>query len=120
VRCSRKLLWVSVRARVWEMRLRSYSPSAREIASRVWESAMPVRMSLVWKRERKPSAIRAIDQEIGRLEKRISGYERLLAEREHLLRARAALTGEPSKQAARVKRVSQDEIAVFIEEHPGS
>ena len=65
-------------------------------------------------------AIRAIDQEIGRLEKRISGYERLLAERERLLRARAALTGEPSAQGVRVKRVSQDEIAAFIEEHPGS
>lgn len=65
-------------------------------------------------------AIRAIDQEIGRLEKRMSGYERLLAERERLLRARAALTGEPSKEAARVKRVSQDEIAAFLEEHPGS
>jgi hypothetical protein len=65
-------------------------------------------------------AIRAIDQEIGRLEKRISGYERLLAERERLLRARAALTGEPSAKVARAKRVSQDEIAAFIEEHPGS
>jgi hypothetical protein len=66
-------------------------------------------------------AIRAIDQEIGRLEKRMSGYERLLAERERLLRARAALTGEPSKESgARVRRVSQDEIAAFIEEHPGS
>ena len=54
------------------------------------------------------------------MEKRISGYERLLAERERLLRARAALTGEPSKEAARVKRVSQDEIAAFIEAHPGS
>ena len=65
-------------------------------------------------------AIRAIDQEIGRLDKRISGYERLLAERERLLRARAALTGEPSAQGVRVRRVSQDEIAAFIEEHPGS
>lgn len=65
-------------------------------------------------------AIRAIDQEIGRLDKRISGYERLLTERERLLRARAALTGEPSGTGARVKRVSQDEIAAFIEEHPGS
>jgi hypothetical protein len=65
-------------------------------------------------------AIRAIDQEIGRLDKRMSGYERLLAERERLLRARAALTGEPSGKGARVKRVSQDEIAAFIEKHPGS
>ncbi len=65
-------------------------------------------------------AIRAIDQEIGRLDKRLSGYEQLVAERERLLRARAALTGEPSEKAARVKRVSQDEIAAFIEVHPGS
>jgi hypothetical protein len=54
------------------------------------------------------------------LDKRISGYERLLVERERLMRARAALTGEPSETKTRAKRVSQDEIAAFIAEHPGS
>ena len=54
------------------------------------------------------------------MDKRLSGYERLLAERERLLSARAALTGEPSAKEPRARRVSQDEIAAFIEAHPGS
>ncbi|HWY91095.1 MAG TPA: hypothetical protein VNY31_10530 [Solirubrobacteraceae bacterium] len=62
--------------------------------------------------------IHQIDQELARVQKGLSGYEPLLRERERLLRARAALTGEPVRSAR--ARTSQDEVAAFLAEHPGS
>jgi hypothetical protein len=61
--------------------------------------------------------VREIDQELKRLNKR---EEALAAERERLLTARAALTGKASVGPARGRRISQDDIATFLDEHPGS
>src|SRR5271154_802417 len=61
--------------------------------------------------------VREIDQELKRLNKRV---EALAAERERLLTARAALTGRASVGPARGRRISQDDIAAFLTEHPGS
>ena len=61
--------------------------------------------------------VREIDQELKRLNKR---EEALAAERERLLNARAALTGRASVGPARGRRISQDDIAAYLAEHPGS
>jgi hypothetical protein len=64
--------------------------------------------------------MREIDQELERINKGLSGYESLLAERERLLAARAALSGEtPAKGGAR-GRISQDDVAAYLAEHPDS
>jgi hypothetical protein len=61
--------------------------------------------------------VREIDEELSRLEKR----ERALAtERERLLSARAALTGRAGAGPARGRRISQDDVAHYLTEHPGS
>lgn len=61
--------------------------------------------------------VREIDQELSRLEKR----EKALAEeRERLLSARAALTGKAGAGPARGRRISQDDVADYLAEHPGS
>jgi hypothetical protein len=63
--------------------------------------------------------VREIDQQLERIDKGLSGYEPLLRERERLLAARAALTGE--KPASRGKaRISQDDVAEYLAEHPDS
>ena len=64
--------------------------------------------------------VREIDQELERISKGLSGYERLLAERERLLAARAALTGEGGGTGAARGRTSQDDIAAYLAEHPDS
>jgi len=61
--------------------------------------------------------VREIDQELKRLSKR---EQALAAERERLLTARAALTGRASVGPAQGRRISQDDIAAFLAEHPGS
>ncbi len=63
--------------------------------------------------------MREIDQELERINKGLSGYETLLQERARLLAARAALTGEKPARGAR-GRISQDDIAAFLSEHPDS
>jgi hypothetical protein len=63
--------------------------------------------------------MREIDQELQRVNKGLSGYESLLQERRRLLAARAALTGEVPAKGAR-GRISQDDIAAFLAEHPDS
>jgi hypothetical protein len=64
--------------------------------------------------------MREIDQELQRVNKGLSGYEPLFQERQRLLAARAALTGDvPAKEGAR-GRTSQDDIAAFLTEHPDS
>jgi hypothetical protein len=61
--------------------------------------------------------LREIDQQLNRLERE----ERALGrERERLLAARVALTGRAAAGPARGKRISQDDIAAFLAEHPGS
>jgi hypothetical protein len=67
-----------------------------------------------------PSArgvVREIDQELRNLEKR---EQALASERERLLSARAALTGRAGAGPARGRRISQDDVADYLSEHPGS
>ena len=61
--------------------------------------------------------VREIDQQLNRLDKQEKALGR---ERGRLLTARAALTGKASIGPARGKRISQDDIAVYLREHPGS
>jgi DNA-directed RNA polymerase specialized sigma24 family protein len=64
------------------------------------------------------SAMRQIDQELKRVDDGLSGYEQLLRERQRLLAARSALSGE--KPPAARARTSQDEVAAYLTDHPGS
>ena len=60
--------------------------------------------------------VRGIDEQLSRL----NNQEKALAvERERLLAARGALTGKAVGRA-RGRRISQDEIAAHLAEHPGS
>jgi hypothetical protein len=65
------------------------------------------------------AVVREIDQELERIERGLSGYEPLLRERERLLAARAALTGEEPAGSGKA-RTSQDDVAAFLAEHPDS
>jgi hypothetical protein len=64
--------------------------------------------------------IRGIDAELDRVEGKLSGYRELVSERNRLLAARAALTGQGSRSASGRRRVSQDEVAAYLADHPGS
>lgn len=64
------------------------------------------------------AVVREIDQELERVNRGLGGYEELLRERDRLLAARAALTGTPARSAR--GRISQDDVAAFLVEHPGS
>jgi hypothetical protein len=56
-----------------------------------------------------------IDEKLSVLDGELAGYEELLAERDRLRAARAALMGEgPAPQ------ISQDDVAAYLAEHPGS
>ena len=59
-----------------------------------------------------------IDEKLSVLDGELAGYDSLLAERERLRAARAALTGEGP--AGRAPRISQDDVAAYLSEHPGS
>jgi len=61
--------------------------------------------------------VREIDQQLSRLAKRESELER---ERERLLSARAALTGRAGAGPSRGRRITQDDVAAYLAEHPGS
>jgi hypothetical protein len=63
--------------------------------------------------------VREIDVQLERIEQGLSGYEPLLRERERLLQARATLTGEKPPGSGKA-RISQDELAAFLAEHPDS
>jgi hypothetical protein len=63
--------------------------------------------------------VREIDQQLQRIDKGLSGYGPLLRERERLLAARAALTGEKPSSPGKA-RISQDDVAAFLAEHPES
>lgn len=60
---------------------------------------------------------REIDSRIERLERELETYAELRRELDRLRAARAALTGEPAPRSA---RISQDEVAAYLAEHPGS
>jgi hypothetical protein len=63
------------------------------------------------------SVLRQIDQELNRLDR----WEMAAAtERSLLLSARAALAGRARAGTAHRRRVSQDDVAAFLTEHPGS
>jgi hypothetical protein len=61
--------------------------------------------------------ISGIDEQLDRVARE---QKALLAERERLLAARAALTGRAGAGPARGKRISQDDVAAYLAEHPGS
>jgi hypothetical protein len=61
--------------------------------------------------------IREIDQQLNRLSRE---EKSLVSERERLLAARAALTGKGGAGPARGKRITQDDIAAYLGEYPGS
>lgn len=63
--------------------------------------------------------VREIDAQLQRIEQGLTDYEPLLRERERLLQARAALTGERAPGGAKA-RVSQEEVAAYLSEHPES
>ncbi len=63
--------------------------------------------------------VREIDTQLKRIDQGLSGYEPLLRERERLLAARAALTGERAPSGSKA-RVSQYEVAAYLSEHPDS
>jgi hypothetical protein len=56
-----------------------------------------------------------IDEKLTVLDSELSRYEQLLAERERLRAARATLLGE-----GRPPQISQDHVAGYLAEHPGS
>ena len=59
-----------------------------------------------------------IDEQLSRLDAELAPHERRLAERERLRAARATLLGE--SPAAQTPRISQEDVAAYLEEHPGS
>ena len=59
---------------------------------------------------------REIDSRIERLERELQTYDELRQELERLRRARAALSGE----SVSVGRISQDQVAEYLREHPGA
>jgi len=61
--------------------------------------------------------LREIDEQLTRLDRE---EKAIVREREQLLAARAALAGRAGAGPARGKRISQDDIAAFLAEHPGS
>jgi hypothetical protein len=68
------------------------------------------------------NVLHGIENELDRVNRQLAGYDDLLAERSRLLAARAALTGaqaRASKGSGR-RRVSQDEIAAYLADHPES
>ena len=61
--------------------------------------------------------VRGIDEQL----ERVGREEKALgAERERLLAARVALLGRAGAGPARGKRISQDDVAAYLAEHPGS
>jgi DNA-binding transcriptional ArsR family regulator len=67
--------------------------------------------------------LREIDERIAQVDGELAAYRELVAERNRLAAARAALTGTRAPaglSASGGRRVSQDEIAEFLAEHPGS
>lgn len=64
--------------------------------------------------------IRQIDQQLQQIQQQLADHDQLLAERNRLLAARNALTGQTPQPTTPQRRVSQDEIATYLQAHPGS
>jgi len=62
--------------------------------------------------------MREIDEELERVNRGLSAYDALVHERQRLLSARAALSGERSSGTS--GRTTQDEVAAYLMAHPGS
>jgi hypothetical protein len=58
-----------------------------------------------------------IDEQLARLDAELAPHERGLAERERLRAAKATLLGE---SPAATPRISQEDVAAYLAEHPGS
>jgi len=56
-----------------------------------------------------------IDRRLAEVERELEGHRELLAERERLVKARAAMAGEPA-----ARQISQEDVATFLMEHPGA
>jgi DNA-directed RNA polymerase specialized sigma24 family protein len=61
------------------------------------------------------SVVAEIDDRLNTLDQQLARHEELLSERERLRAARSTLLGE-----APAGQISQDDIAAFLAEHPGS
>lgn len=59
--------------------------------------------------------IAEIDRKLSALDGELSRYEGLVAERERLRQARAALLGEPASP-----QITREDVAAYLAEHPGS
>ena len=67
--------------------------------------------------------LREIDERLAEADGELAAYRELVVERNRLAAARAALTGTRAPAGlsdSAGRRVSQDEIAGFLREHPGS
>jgi hypothetical protein len=80
---------------------------------------------MVDKRSRRAKGSRSVlaqlDGRLAELDRELERAGELMAERRQLLAARAALTGERAPVGSSlVRRVTQDEVATYLEQHPGS
>ncbi len=64
--------------------------------------------------------VREIDERLRRIDARLRTHEELKVERARLLAARATLTGKTTVRTKPARRVTQDDIAAYLAEHPGS
>jgi hypothetical protein len=62
-----------------------------------------------------------LDARLAELDRELAGLGELMAERRRLLAARAAITGErPPVAGGLVHRVTQEQVADYLERYPGS
>jgi hypothetical protein len=64
--------------------------------------------------------IAEIDARLEAVNAALSGYDELIQDRDRLLRAKAALLGETGAAEAGGKRITQDQVASFLQRSPGS
>lgn len=64
--------------------------------------------------------IRQIDRQLHQIQQRLEGYEPLIAERDRLIAARNALTGHAPTGKPSGPRIAQEDIASYLQEHPGA
>jgi hypothetical protein len=74
------------------------------------------------KRDGSRGVIAGIDRRIAELDQSLESVPEWMAERRSLLAARKELTGEPtpSRPPGVLRRITQDEVAAYLAEHPGS
>lgn len=66
------------------------------------------------------SALGEIEAQIDAIEARLVSLTPLVIERERLLRARAALLGEPTPASGPIRRVTRDDVARYLAGNPAS